>query len=101
MTKKPKHRPDLTEFLAAARLEFNKPRRKSKQHPNDYTALSNWQIHDEVRDSEISRLVVRLADHGMRVAEIENIMKEVLKEKLKMLEMVENEEDMPKESKMS
>ncbi|AIK40970.1 hypothetical protein DR92_4473 (plasmid) [Brucella anthropi] len=37
----------------------------------------------------------------MRVAEIENIMKEVLKEQLKILEMVENEEDMPKDSKMS
>nr|WP_278436931.1 hypothetical protein [Brucella anthropi] len=103
MTKKPKHRPDLTEFLVenAARLGINKARQKSKQHPDDYTALSNWQIHDEVRDSEISRLVVQLADHGMRVAEIENIMKEVLKEQLKILEMVENEEDMPKDSKMS
>ncbi|WP_173514322.1 hypothetical protein [Sinorhizobium psoraleae] len=67
---------------------------KSKRHPDDYTALSNWMAHDEVRDSEITGLVLRLADHGMRVAEIENLMKLALREQLELVEMFgPNEEE--------
>lgn len=61
-------------------------KKESKQHPDDYSALSNWLVHDQVRDSEISNLVLILADHGMRVADIENLMKDALLEQLKKFE---------------
>lgn len=59
----------------------------------DYTALSNWMAHNEVRDNEITSLVLRLADHGMRVAQIENLMKTALREQLEIIEMFPSDED--------
>lgn len=51
-------------------------------HPDDYTALSNWMTHNEVRDSEITSLVLLLADYGLRVSEIEDLMKSALRRRL-------------------
>jgi len=36
------------------------------RHLDDYTALSNWMTHNEVRDIEITSLVLKLADQGLR-----------------------------------
>lgn len=85
----------LSVRLAELRVKFGVggPEKATKRHPDDYTALSNWLTHDEVKDSEISFLVVRLADHGMRVAEIEAIMKEALREQLKIIEMYGSDEE--------
>lgn len=49
--------------------------------------------HNEVRDNEITSLVLRLADHGMRVAQIENLMKTALREQLEIIEMFASDED--------
>jgi hypothetical protein len=56
------------------------------RHDGDYTAISNWMVHDQVHVSEISRLVLTLADRGLRIAEIENLMKQALIERLKTIE---------------
>lgn len=58
------------------------PKPKGIRHPDDYTALSNWMVHDQVQDTEISALVLQLADRGLRVSEIEELMKNALKERL-------------------
>lgn len=46
-----------------------------------------------MRDNEITSLVLRLADHGMRVAQIENLMKTALREQLEIIEMFASDED--------
>jgi len=66
---------------------------KSKRHPDDYTALFNWMTHNEVRDNEITSLVLRLSDHGMRVAQIEDLMKIALRQQLEIIEMFGPDED--------
>ncbi|MGE7371428.1 hypothetical protein ACQKKX_20525 [Neorhizobium sp. NPDC001467] len=60
---------------------------ESKRHPDDYTALENWAIYDSVDDKEITNLVFRLADYGVRLTTIEGIMKSALVEHLKIVEM--------------
>lgn len=85
----------LSERFAELRVTSGlaRPKKVSKRHPDDSTALSNWLTHNEVKDSEISDLVLRLADHGMRVAEIEALMKQALLQRLAEIEANETEKD--------
>lgn len=53
------------------------------RHDGEFSAISNWMVHDQVHDSEISRLVLVLAER----AEIENLMKQALIERLKTIAM--------------
>lgn len=59
------------------------PRRHHMRHDGEFSAISNWMVHDQVHDSEISRLVLVLAER----AEIENLMKQALIERLKTIAM--------------
>jgi hypothetical protein len=56
------------------------------RHSEDYSAISNWTVRDQAHDLEIPRLVLTLADHGLRIAEIENLMKQALIDRLKTIE---------------
>jgi hypothetical protein len=66
-------------------IRLDRHEKKSLRRPDDYTALMNWETHDEVRDSETTELLVALADLGIRVADIEDLMKAALRRKLEEL----------------
>ena len=57
----------------------------TQRHPDDYTALMNWEMHDQVEDNEITSLVLELAGYGVRLSMIEGVMKKALQEELAVL----------------
>lgn len=50
-------------------------------HPDDVSRVRAWEIYGPT-DAEISRLVADLADTGMRLAEIEALIEQVLRREL-------------------
>jgi len=66
---------------------------KSKRHQDDYTALMNWATHNEVSDPEITQRVLKLADRGVRVREIEGAMKSGLRSLERHCDLLENLND--------
>lgn len=57
----------------------------TQRHPDDCTALMNWEMHDQVEDNEITSLVLELAGYGVRLSMIEGVMKKALQEELAVL----------------
>ncbi|MGI2036315.1 hypothetical protein ACRQ1B_28470 [Rhizobium panacihumi] len=55
---------------------------QSRRNPDDFTALENWAMHDAVSDPEITSLVLRLADRGVRLGAIEDVLKGALEDLL-------------------
>nr|CAD6629820.1 hypothetical protein RKHAN_04089 [Rhizobium sp. Khangiran2] len=60
-------------------------RKATERHRDDYTALINWEMHDQIGDNETTSLVLELAGYRVRVSMIEGVMKQALQEELAVL----------------